>query len=623
MAAVMPLDQLLFWGPAKAIFAELANIAGRSVTQRALTALGKQPRQRALAEVLEETYAELVRHDRDHAGMLFDRHFLTHRGASVLARVLLPDPPPAAGDLLSAWHDQFGAESTRRDPKLLALCERFLESFRLKLRARDEFRPFFDSTALDAVRDELRAIRVRLEAPPDPGAQSQREAGDRFSTSIRSRFAELDAVVDRLTNDQYRVIELLHDHRRALISGCAGSGKTLVAAEKALRLDKAGVSTLFLCHSPLLADWVASLTTGSRVRVTTLERLVHDLVDDRAGASYTGTAWSNYSGPTAADLGAAFDVAVDIGPRYGAIIVDEGQDFADEWWTLVEGCLAHPDEAILYIFFDDAQSLLPFRRGDYPITTPPMNLSRNCRNAGEVYTLMRGLMPQTPEPEPNLAQEGLVHVQRPAADLAESVAVALRWLHEAGQLEGCVTLLGGGVAFEDSILARRRFRVHAGLKWREGVERELHECMRSAPGKGRARHAIESLMQELGEGEVTSADDVQLVKGTARRIQSSIWTPHHDRRTLAWNWETDTTEIEPPVPRLAASDGSTGYIYAADVLGFFAYTEWDTGLRRPLDVSFVRAGADGAPPTLPVHTVGDFKGLEAHAVLLVMQGRAP
>src|SRR3954452_10961686 len=89
-----------------------------------------------------------------------------------------------------------------------------------------------------------------------------------FSPSIRSYMAELDRKIDKLTQEQYRVIHLLRNLRRVRIAGCAGSGKTLVAAEKAIRLSKAQVSTLFLCHNPLLANHIAGLTRGTGVSVS-------------------------------------------------------------------------------------------------------------------------------------------------------------------------------------------------------------------------------------------------------------------------------------------------------------------------------------------------------------------
>lgn len=65
--------------------------------------------------------------------------------------------------------------------------------------------------------------------------------------------------------------------KRVRISGSAGSGKTLVAAEKAIRLSDAGLLTLFVCHNPLLASHVRMLCTGSGVRVVAFEEWVAEL----------------------------------------------------------------------------------------------------------------------------------------------------------------------------------------------------------------------------------------------------------------------------------------------------------------------------------------------------------
>jgi superfamily I DNA/RNA helicase len=52
-----------------------------------------------------------------------------------------------------------------------------------------------------------------------------------LSPSLRAFFAGLHQDVQQLTQDQYRVIQYLRYVRRVRISGCAGSGKTLVGAE--------------------------------------------------------------------------------------------------------------------------------------------------------------------------------------------------------------------------------------------------------------------------------------------------------------------------------------------------------------------------------------------------------
>src|SRR5262249_43992271 len=133
--------------------------------------------------------------------------------------------------------------------------------------------------------------------------REQQAESDRFDPAISNRFRELDRVVDRLTNEQYEVITRLRGTPRALISGTAGSGKTLVAAEKAIRLSAAGIQTLFLCHNPLLADWVEhELVYQSGVVVRAFEEFVRQYA---IAPAQDVPAWSNYSQPPAEQLRAA------------------------------------------------------------------------------------------------------------------------------------------------------------------------------------------------------------------------------------------------------------------------------------------------------------------------------
>lgn len=86
-----------------------------------------------------------------------------------------------------------------------------------------------------------------------------------FSQNLCRSFRALKQKIEALTLEQLRVLNMLKSSKRARISGCAGSGKTLVAIEKAFRLDAAGLRVLFLCHSPILAKHVAAHLHGSGV----------------------------------------------------------------------------------------------------------------------------------------------------------------------------------------------------------------------------------------------------------------------------------------------------------------------------------------------------------------------
>jgi len=60
---------------------------------------------------------------------------------------------------------------------------------------------------------------------------------------------------------------MLWRERRAVILGVAGSGKTLIAAEKARRLAAQGFDVLFTCFNRPLAEFLAQ-TIGRTERVT-------------------------------------------------------------------------------------------------------------------------------------------------------------------------------------------------------------------------------------------------------------------------------------------------------------------------------------------------------------------
>src|SRR5690606_21702268 len=58
------------------------------------------------------------------------------------------------------------------------------------------------------------------------------------------------------TDGQCRLTNMLPMQTRALIRGCAGSGKTCLAAETARRLANNGIPTLLTCFNKTLAGWL-------------------------------------------------------------------------------------------------------------------------------------------------------------------------------------------------------------------------------------------------------------------------------------------------------------------------------------------------------------------------------
>lgn len=454
-----------------------------------------------------------------------------------------------------------------------------------------------------------------------PGPQRQIEASDSdcFSEPIRARFAEIGRTIAALTEEQHRVIQELHGQRRALICGCAGSGKTLVAAEKAMRLSHAGLTTVFVCHNPRLAEWVATLTEGSAVKVTAFEDLIAHLA---GGASSLRKDWTNYSQPTRKTLDDARAELLRNPPRLDAIVVDEGQDFEPAWWDVLAAALADAQTGILYIFFDDQQALLPYRSA-YPVRSAAHDLSRNCRNAGQVYDIMRKLVSGSPPPDEALATQGeAIFTHRGPGQLESALVECLEWLHGKDAVDDTVAVLGGRVSFEHSILARRSFVVGSRFDWREAIASEVDRIVTSPDGSvalAGGYRAIKRALRSLGDGPIPSRADVDLVRRAASHLTS---VPVPTPKDVRWGEpEVRPADDARTAPRLMTARGPR-LLRQAEVVSALRTGSWANAVPKPAVVTFA-PHASALQPAIPVYGVGEIKGLEREVVLMVMQGDAP
>jgi hypothetical protein len=125
----LPEDQLRAW-------------LGRDRTQLAL--------QRSLARAMG-TFAE---QQPEWAASLFDETFLSGPAAPILARCLTPTGAPDPEELATAWATQFGTGEAARQRAVndaSTAAGEFLRLFEAELRQQDEFRPIYDSRALDSI----------------------------------------------------------------------------------------------------------------------------------------------------------------------------------------------------------------------------------------------------------------------------------------------------------------------------------------------------------------------------------------------------------------------------------------------------------------------------------------
>jgi hypothetical protein len=198
-------------------------------------------------------------------------------------------------------------------------------------------------------------------------------------------FAENEQEFRRLTEQQIGILDFLASHRRVAISGCAGSGKTLLALEKARRLHEQGFNVLLTCYNRGLGQFLRQRLGGKQnLHVYNFHRLCEKLFHQ------AGLAAPDKNIPEDKRFNEIYpnlliEAADKLDWRVDAVIVDEGQDFPENWWVALKLLLNEPDNGIFYFFHDSNQNI--FGKGwQPPLEEAPFSLTKNCRNTQKIHS---------------------------------------------------------------------------------------------------------------------------------------------------------------------------------------------------------------------------------------------
>ncbi|HKP54941.1 MAG TPA: NERD domain-containing protein [Chloroflexia bacterium] len=224
---------------------------------------------------------------------------------------------------------------------------------------------------------------------------------------IGTHVLESERQIAILTENQFRILDYLALHPQALISGCAGSGKTMLAMEKARRLANEGFTVLFTCFNRNLAQWVRSRfqsdpnTISERIYVNHYHGLVIEFCKKSGIAlqqeieALDPQALSEYLNDTLPEK--MHEANTKLRLRFDAIVADEGQDFAEMWWVTLLDLLKDREQGVFYIFYDPNQRIYG-RDLSLPFTDAPFTLNTNCRNTATIHNEVQRFYQGTPQP---------------------------------------------------------------------------------------------------------------------------------------------------------------------------------------------------------------------------------
>lgn len=206
--------------------------------------------------------------------------------------------------------------------------------------------------------------------------------------------ADLKKIVfHRLLDEQAGILDFLDEQLTAAVNGAAGTGKTMIAVEKARRHAVAGERVLFLCFNAQLKEYLE-------------ENYARDLVSYYTIAGFACKTCNTVK-PDYDELQAKLeDYYISGSFPYKHVIIDEGQDFGSEAIEetdiiqLIHDIIVDAGQGgTFYVFYDRLQLIqareMPKFIGDLDCR---LTLYRNCRNTENIaVTSLRPITERKPK----------------------------------------------------------------------------------------------------------------------------------------------------------------------------------------------------------------------------------
>ena len=158
--------------------------------------------------------------------------------------------------------------------------------------------------------------------------------------TVRERLTEFDKEVKKYTEEQYRILDSIQLNDRSLTQGSAGTGKTMIAIESAVRAASEGKTVFLTCYNRLIGEWMQKQVEEWKDKIT-VSSLHSFLFEQSRGFDYDKSQYNKqdfYSKYLPLLLKDIYQKG--ISKKFDKLIIDEGQDLIrEEYLTLFDAML--------------------------------------------------------------------------------------------------------------------------------------------------------------------------------------------------------------------------------------------------------------------------------------------
>lgn len=201
-----------------------------------------------------------------------------------------------------------------------------------------------------------------------------------LAASMASEISLKRSSLARLLNEQVKILDFLEEQQVVTINGAGGTGKTMIALEKAKRSANNGEDVLFLCYNKALCEHLRNNYSHPNIDFYNI---------DAFACSYCKTGIADYK--LLKDK--ITDDYLEGNFKYKHVIVDEGQDFGqteierNKILETFEAAVVNEEDETgsMYVFYDKQQFIQGECCPDYIVNADcRLSLTVNCRNTNNI-----------------------------------------------------------------------------------------------------------------------------------------------------------------------------------------------------------------------------------------------